>query len=102
MVGLPRIPQEDLLLTNAGFPVPQNLELAHAMEHAVRSNGATPATICILNGRAYIGLTPSQIEEMTDSAGKPNTVKVSRRDLPFVTGIVSRPSESLIHPEKQN
>lgn len=54
----------------------------------MRANGAVPATICVLNGIARVGLSPSQLEQLAASAGKPNTTKVSRRDLPFVTGMV--------------
>ncbi|KAI5807123.1 Indigoidine synthase A like protein-domain-containing protein [Geopyxis carbonaria] len=70
-----------------GFPVPDNLALSHAMEAAVRDAGAVPATICVLRGKARVGLSKAEIEEMTSAAGKEGTVKVSRRDLGFVTGL---------------
>lgn len=72
-----------------GFPYPENLALALDLEKIVRKNGAIPATIGILNGVAKIGLTAQEIYELASCAGKPETMKVSRRDLPFILGMVS-------------
>ncbi len=65
-----------------GMPYPQNVETALLVEDQVRANGAVPATIAILNGKLYAGLSKEQIE----SIGKTglDAVKVSRRDIPFV------------------
>jgi pseudouridine-5'-phosphate glycosidase len=64
-----------------GMPYPQNVETALAVEQVVRDGGAVPATIAIMNGKCYVGLSASQIEFF----GKANDVwKVSLRDLPFV------------------
>lgn len=71
---------ESTLITH-GFPKPDNLRVARAIEAAVREEGATPATIAILSGRIKIGLTDAEL----DYLGKTNTVrKCSRRDLPLV------------------
>ena len=40
----------------------QNLETARAVEGVVRHYGATPATIAILGGVPYIGLTDEELE----------------------------------------
>lgn len=37
------------------MPYPQNLETAIAVEDVCRQNGATPATIAILQGRIHVG-----------------------------------------------
>lgn len=58
------------------------------MEKAVRDNGAVPATICILGGKACVGLSASEVEQMNDAAGTEAAYKVSRRDLPYVLGLV--------------
>jgi pseudouridylate synthase len=47
-----------------GLPWPQNLEAARELETTVRDAGAVPATIAIVGGRAAIGLTPIQLEEL--------------------------------------
>jgi len=72
-----------------GFPYPDNVALALGLEDIVRQNGAVPATIGILNGVARIGLNKDEITELASSAGKPETMKVSRRDLPYILGMVS-------------
>lgn len=64
-----------------GMPYPQNVETAKRVEEIIRSEGAIPATIAILNGKIKIGLTEEELEYL----GKAQDVlKVSRRDLPFV------------------
>jgi pseudouridylate synthase len=65
-----------------GMPYPQNVETALAVEAKVRENGATPATIAIINGRMKAGLTSDEIE-IIGKQGQ-NTAKVSRRDLPVI------------------
>lgn len=66
-----------------GLPFPQNLELALRLEEIVRENGATPATIAVLAGKPFVGLTREQIEFL---ASGENIVKLSRRDLPVALG----------------
>ncbi|MFM7768735.1 MAG: pseudouridine-5'-phosphate glycosidase, partial [Bacteroidota bacterium] len=39
-----------------GMPYPQNVETAREVESIVRNQGATPATIAILNGKLCVGL----------------------------------------------
>jgi pseudouridine-5'-phosphate glycosidase/pseudouridine kinase len=72
-----------------GFPYPQNVELALELEAVVRSNGGVPATIGILEGVARIGLDKEQLIAIACSASEPETMKVSRRDLPYILGLVS-------------
>ena len=47
-----------------GLPRSVNLRAAAAIEEAVREEGAVPATIGLLRGRAIIGLTSDEIEEL--------------------------------------
>jgi pseudouridine-5'-phosphate glycosidase len=64
-----------------GMPYPKNIETALAVEQVVRDNGATPATVAIINGNCCIGLTADEIETF----GKEKNVwKVSLRDMPYV------------------
>lgn len=76
-----------LLILHAGFPYPENVALASLLESVVRVNGGVPATIGILDGVARIGLDPEELIRLTESAGQPTTLKLSRRDLSYVCGL---------------
>jgi pseudouridine-5'-phosphate glycosidase len=64
-----------------GLPRPQNLETARAMEAAVRTEGAIPATIAIMDGCLIVGLSSEQLATFATSDG---IAKVSRADLAAV------------------
>jgi pseudouridine-5'-phosphate glycosidase len=64
-----------------GMPYPQNVETALAVEQVVRDAGAVPATIAIMNGKCYVGLSEAQIETFAKAK---DVWKVSLRDIPFV------------------
>jgi pseudouridine-5'-phosphate glycosidase len=80
--GQPVVALESTLITH-GLPHPQNLEVARALETAVREAGAVPATIAILSGQIHVGLTGEQLAYL---ARAENVRKCSRRDLPIVVG----------------
>ena len=65
-----------------GMPYPQNVETALEVEHVVRSEGAVPATIAILDGQLKAGLHVDDIEKIGQLGHK--VTKASRRDLPFL------------------
>jgi len=65
-----------------GMPYPRNVETALMVEQTVRDNGATPATIAILNGRLKVGLSGAELEYLGKAGSK--VIKTSRRDIPFV------------------
>lgn len=65
-----------------GLPYPQNLEVARALEDAVREAGATPATIGVLAGVPTVGMSAAQIEHFARASGTERPFKLSRRDLP--------------------
>lgn len=71
---------ESTVITH-GLPSPENVEVARAIEAAVREQGAVPATIAILGGEITVGLTPEQLLYL--GAAK-NVRKCSRRDFPIV------------------
>ena len=52
------------------------------LETAVRSQGATPATIAVVNGRFKVGLTRDELERLARLSG--GVTKASRRDLAAV------------------
>lgn len=61
-----------------GLPRPQNLETARNLEHIIRTQGATPATIALLGGKLCVGLASRQLEHLATSA---DIRKISTRDL---------------------
>ena len=78
--GKPVVALESTIISH-GMPYPQNVGTAQEVEHIIRSAGAVPATIAIIDGKICIGLTPEQLELLGTS---PDAMKVSRRDLPYV------------------
>ncbi len=64
-----------------GIPRPRNLELALAVEQAVRAEGAVPATVALLDGRLRIGLDAHELRRLATTDG---VVKCSTRDLAWV------------------
>jgi pseudouridine-5'-phosphate glycosidase len=79
-IPLPIVALESTVLTH-GLPRPQNLQLARDMEHAVREEGATPATIGFLDGYLHIGMTDAELERLAN-AEEPH--KVGPRDFASV------------------
>jgi pseudouridylate synthase len=61
--GGPIVALESTVITH-GLPFPENLQLAQDMEAEVRQNGATPATIAVLDGQIHIGLEPTHLERL--------------------------------------
>ena len=64
-----------------GLPQPDNLQVARHCAAAVRSQGAVPATVAVIDGRLCIGLTDEQLARI---AARKGVVKVSGRDLGLV------------------
>ena len=71
---------ESTLITH-GFPRPENVEIARAIENAVREKGAVPATIAVLSGEITVGLSAQQLDYL---GAAQHVRKCSRRDLPIV------------------
>ena len=61
-----------------GLPRPENLRVATEVEAIVRSRGAVPATIAILDGRVHVGLDAGLLDQV---ANRDDVVKVSVRDI---------------------
>jgi pseudouridylate synthase len=80
VVGRPVVALESTLLCH-GIPVPRNRELAAEIEDAVRTAGAEPATVAVLDGRIKAGLTRAELERLL---AVPEVAKCSTRDLPRV------------------
>ncbi|KAF9572116.1 hypothetical protein EC968_010369 [Mortierella alpina] len=77
----PLVALESTIISH-GMPYPQNYETAVEVEKIIRDNGATPATIAIMDGQINIGLSDEQINQLA-KLGR-DAVKTSRRDLAVV------------------
>jgi pseudouridine-5'-phosphate glycosidase len=64
-----------------GLPRPDNLRIAREIEGSVRTGGAVPATIAVVDGTARIGLDDDALARV---AGDLDVVKVSVRDIATV------------------
>eukprot|EP01112_Ceratiomyxa_fruticulosa_P010361 TRINITY_DN273_c0_g1_i4.p1 TRINITY_DN273_c0_g1~~TRINITY_DN273_c0_g1_i4.p1 ORF type:complete len:683 (+),score=133.54 TRINITY_DN273_c0_g1_i4:588-2636(+) len=89
---------ESTIITH-GMPFPKNYETAKEVEQIVRDNGATPATIAIINGTIFVGLDDHQLLTLAQYGHQ--AIKTSRRDLSFViaskkTGATTVSTTSLI------
>ncbi|KAF4635169.1 hypothetical protein G7Y89_g2929 [Cudoniella acicularis] len=84
--GSPVVALESTIYTH-GFPYPQNVDLALDLEATVRTLGGIPATIGVVDGVIRVGLTREEIITLASAAGKPETMKVSRRDIPYIVGM---------------
>jgi pseudouridylate synthase len=79
--GKPVVALESTIISH-GMPYPQNVETALLVENRVRENGATPATIAIINGKMKAGLSLDDIE-ILGKQGQ-SVTKASRRDMPML------------------
>ena len=80
--GRPVVALESTIISH-GLPRPDNLTAARDIEDAVRSGGAVPATIAVIDGQARIGLDDAALERVAS----PGTVKVSLRDLAVIAAM---------------
>ena len=76
--GIPVLALESTIFTH-GLPRPRNLEVAGEAEDRLRDSGVVPATIGVVDGRPTVGLSPAQIERLSNDDA---VVKLSLRDLP--------------------
>ncbi|MGC4048952.1 MAG: pseudouridine-5'-phosphate glycosidase [Paludibaculum sp.] len=63
-----------------GMPYPVNVETALEVESIVEAEGATPATLGILDGRIIVGLSEAEIRRM---GSEPGVLKACERDIPM-------------------
>ena len=78
--GKPLVALESTIISH-GLPRPSNLTVAREVEDIVRSRGAVPATIAVLDGVVHIGLTDDQL---VDIANRDDIAKASSRDLAII------------------
>jgi len=77
--GDPIVALESTIIAH-GMPYPENLEVAIEVERTIKAEGAVPATIAILRGRAHVGLDEAALKHVAESSDMP---KASVRDLPI-------------------
>ena len=75
--GSPIVALESTIISH-GLPRPKNLAVALEVEEIVRSEGATPATIAIIEGEIHVGLEAIELERVANDG---DFVKASIRDL---------------------
>lgn len=78
--GKPIVALESTIISH-GLPRPSNLTVAREVEEIVRSRGAVPATIAVLDGVVHVGLTDDQL---VDIANRDDISKASSRDLAII------------------
>src|ERR1044071_663936 len=61
-----------------GLPRPQNMETAQRLETVVRNEGGVPATIAILDGKLFVGLSDYHLRLLADGN---DIKKISTRDI---------------------
>ncbi|WP_084960408.1 pseudouridine-5'-phosphate glycosidase [Thermoactinospora rubra] len=81
--GGPVVALESTIISH-GLPRPRNLEVARELEEIVRSAGAVPATIAVLDGVARAGLTDAELERVAMEDG---LRKLGQRDLPVAAAL---------------
>ena len=77
--GRPVVALESTIITH-GMPWPGNRDMALKVEAEIRSHGAVPATIAVIDGRLHAGIDPDAISALAQAH---NVMKLSRADLAF-------------------
>ena len=83
--GQPVVALESTIISH-GMPYPQNVEMAHDVEAIVRRQGATPATIAVIDGVCTVGVDAAGIESL---ASRADVYKATTRDLPWLVATKS-------------
>ncbi|WP_329465780.1 pseudouridine-5'-phosphate glycosidase [Streptomyces sp. NBC_01431] len=76
--GRPIVALESTIISH-GLPRPRNLRVAAELEQLVRTRGAVPATVAVLDGRPLVGLDKGQLERVANEEVR----KLGHRDLPM-------------------
>lgn len=78
--NIPVVALESTMISH-GMPYPENIETVGAVDKIIKSFGAIPATIAIINGKIKIGLSTDELEML---AKNKDVIKTSARDIPYV------------------
>ncbi|MDZ7601665.1 MAG: pseudouridine-5'-phosphate glycosidase [Hoeflea sp.] len=77
--GRPVVALESTIITH-GMPWPGNRDMALEVEAAIRTEGAVPATIAVIDGHLHAGLSEDAITALAQAK---DVMKLSRADLAF-------------------
>ncbi|WP_305984056.1 pseudouridine-5'-phosphate glycosidase [Roseibium sp. MMSF_3544] len=77
--GKPVVALESTIITH-GMPFPRNVETARQVEADIRTEGAVPATIAIMDGKIHVGLNDDDLDRLAQAK---DVMKCSRADLTF-------------------
>lgn len=85
--GRPVLALESTVITH-GLPYPRNLEIARMLEKTAVDNGATPATIAVIDGKIHIGLDDKNFSKLAElsrrNESEPGLLKkIALRDIPL-------------------
>jgi pseudouridine-5'-phosphate glycosidase len=86
--GRPVVALESTVIAH-GLPAPLNLETARACEAVVRDEGATPATIGIIDGVATVGLSDAELRQFGQSK-TPDGRPIEKVGLNNLAGVMLR------------
>ena len=89
--GAPVVALESTIITH-GMPYPHNVETALAVEAEVRTAGAVPATIAVVDGKIRVGLSRAMLDELGQMK---KVMKLSRADLAFALS-TGRPGSTTV------
>lgn len=84
--GRPVVALESTIVSH-GMPYPTNLETAREVEAIIKREGATPATIAVIEGKICIGLEDAELEMLGRKDSSVSILKLSRRDLPYAVAM---------------
>ncbi|MEX0280505.1 MAG: pseudouridine-5'-phosphate glycosidase [Arenibacterium sp.] len=73
----PIVALESTIITH-GMPHPQNLDVARLVEEDIRTQGAVPATMAVIEGRLHVGLESEMLEQLAQAD---TVAKLSRADM---------------------
>ncbi|XP_055011532.1 uncharacterized protein zgc:136858 isoform X2 [Boleophthalmus pectinirostris] len=76
----PVVALESTIITH-GMPYPHNLSTTKEVEAIIRAEGATPATVGVIEGKIHVGLSSEELDFLSQCK---MSLKVSRRDLSYV------------------
>lgn len=83
----PIVALESAMYTH-GYPPGDMVDLALYVESVARSHGVIPATIGVMDGVACVGFEKEELVRFASRAGDKSVMKVSRRDMAHIVGLV--------------
>lgn len=86
--GEPVVALESTVIAH-GLPRPLNLQTARACQQAVFQQGAVPATVAVIDGRAVVGLSEAEIDSFAQGAA-PDGARIEKVSLNNLAAVLAR------------